>query len=244
MNQFPHPLSEIEGSSSHEQVDCIADCSFQGVTRHAEVLLQMPDHGFDTGSAPEAVAGFTALMCGVVLFRTARSQDFRVSNLFVPFVPAITDGALRTGSRYLPCLLQNFRQRVPVVNVLFKGHRSHNDSAGFGHNNGSFTSEFIFFVGFAFADTRQIGLMQAVDFMFVRPLLFVNLSKKLYFFLWRVRASRVSLRSSSRMSTPAIVLIRLSSLRRLERLRNSCGNSRLKLRRSCMPSASAIFPHF
>lgn len=61
MRQSAHPLPEVEGGGGHEQVDSVAEHTFQEVSRHAVVMFDMPDHRFDPGSSPKAFSRLAAL---------------------------------------------------------------------------------------------------------------------------------------------------------------------------------------
>ena len=183
MRQLAHPLPEVEGSGGHGQVDGITEHSFQEISGHSVIMFDMPNNRLNCGSPAETHPGVSPLAGGVALFRSVRRQDFRVAHPCLPPVPPVADGHLGAGSGNLPCLLQDIRQRLAVIDVFRKGQRPDDDTRGFGHDQGSLAAELVFFVLLALADAQHLRLVQAVDLVLIRPLLLVNSSEKLKSFL-------------------------------------------------------------
>jgi hypothetical protein len=115
LRQSAHPLPEVEGSSGHEQVDGVAEHSFQEIPRHAVIMFDVSDHWFNPGSSPKAFSRLAALGGCVPLFRSARRQYFRVAHPGATPIAPVADGHLGTDSRDLPCLLQYFGQRIAII---------------------------------------------------------------------------------------------------------------------------------
>ena len=179
LRHLPHPLSEVEGSGGHEQVDGVTEHAFQEILGHSVIMLDMPNHRLNGGSPAETHPGLAPLAGGVTLFRSVRRQDFRVTHPCSTPIPPVADGHLGTGFGDLPDLLQNIGQRIAVIDVFRKGQRPDDDTRGFGHDQGSFAAKLVFLGLLALADAQHIRLVQAVDLVPVSPLLLVNFPEKL-----------------------------------------------------------------
>ena len=60
--QYPDELPEVEGRTGHEQVHGITDPSFEVISQHPVIALEMADDWLDGGPAAKAFSGFALLM--------------------------------------------------------------------------------------------------------------------------------------------------------------------------------------